>query len=114
MVIFNQLDTKESSFSRSFNAYLVERNKVSDEISQLVSEIILKIRSKGDNALRDLTKEFDGFDPDVFKISNEEISSISFFSLFKTPSTFVIRSNLLDFKDFATAPAAVSPFILYV
>ncbi len=76
MVIFNQLDTKESSFSRSFNAYLVERNKVSDEISQLVSEIILKIRSKGDNALRDLTKEFDGFDSDVFKISSKEINQI--------------------------------------
>ena len=74
MPIFNQLDTKESSFSKSFEAYLLERNKVSGEVSQLVSEIILKIRSKGDNALKDLTKEFDGFDPDVFKISNEEIN----------------------------------------
>jgi len=74
MPIFNQLDTKESSFSKSFDAYLLERNKVSVEVSQLVSEIILKIRSKGDNALKDLTKEFDGFDPDVFKISNEEIN----------------------------------------
>ena len=55
MPIFNQLDTKESSFSKSFEAYLLERNKVSGEVSQLVSEIILKIRSKGDNALKDLT-----------------------------------------------------------
>ena len=76
MLIFNQLDTKESSFSKSFNAYLVERNKVSGEVSQLVSEIILKIRSKGDNALKDLTKEFDGFDSDVFKISSKEINQI--------------------------------------
>ena len=74
MPIFNHLDTKESSFSKSFDSYLLERNKVSGEVSQLVSEIILKIRSKGDNALKDLTKEFDGFDPDVFKISNEEIN----------------------------------------
>ena len=42
----------------------------------------------------------------------EEISSMSFFSLSRTPLTFVIKSNLLDFKDFAIAPAAVSPFIL--
>ena len=76
MLIFNQLDTKESSFSKSFNAYLAERNKVSGEVSQLVSEIILKIRSKGDNALKDLTKEFDGFDSDVFKISSKEIDQI--------------------------------------
>ena len=76
MPIFNQLDTKERSFSKSFNAYLLERNKVSGEVSQLVSEIILKIRSKGDNALKDLTKEFDGFDSDVFKISSKEINQI--------------------------------------
>ena len=76
MLIFNQLDTKESSFSKSFDAYLLERNKVSGEVSQLVSEIIRKIRSKGDNALKDLTKEFDGFDSDVFKISSEEINQI--------------------------------------
>ena len=74
MPIFNQLDTKESSFSKSFETYLLERNKVSGEVSQLVSEIILKIRSKGDNALKDLTKEFDGFDSDVFKISSKEIN----------------------------------------
>ena len=76
MPIFNQLDTKESSFSKSFEAYLLERNKVSGEVSQLVSEIILKIRSKGDNALKDLTKEFDGFDSDIFKISSKEINQI--------------------------------------
>mgnify|MGYP003312236157 FL=1 len=76
MIIFNQLDTKESSFSKSFNAHLAERNKVSGQVSQLVSEIILKIRSKGDNALKDLTKEFDGFDSDVFKISSKEINQI--------------------------------------
>ena len=33
--------------------------------------------------------------------------------LSKTPSTLVINSNLLDFNDFAIAPAAVSPLILY-
>ena len=76
MMIFNELDTKKSSFAKSFNAYLAERNKVSGEVSQLVSEIILKIRSKGDNALKDLTKEFDGFDSDVFKISSKEINQI--------------------------------------
>jgi histidinol dehydrogenase len=76
MPIFNQLDTKKSSFSKSFDAYLLERNKVSAEVSQLVSEIISKIRSKGDNALKELTKEFDGFDSDVFKISSKEINQI--------------------------------------
>ena len=65
MLNFNQLDTKESSFSKSFNAYLIQRNKVSSEVSQLVSEIILKIRNEGDNALKDLTKKFDGFDSDL-------------------------------------------------
>ena len=50
----------------------------------------------------------------ISKISEEEISSMCFFSLLRTPFTLVIKSNLLDFKDFAIAPAAVSPFILYV
>ena len=76
MLFFNQLDTKESSFSKSFDAYLLERNKVSGEVSQLVAEIIRKIRSKGDNALKELTKEFDGFDSDIFKISSKEINQI--------------------------------------
>ena len=76
MPVFNQLDTKESSFSKSFDAYLLERNKVSGEVSQLVAEIIRKIRSKGDNALKELTKEFDGFDSDIFKISSKEINQI--------------------------------------
>ena len=74
--IFNQLDTKESSFSKSFDVYLSLRNKVSGEVSELVSEIISKIRSTGDIALKDLTKEYDGFDPDVFKISSKEINQI--------------------------------------
>ena len=93
MVIFNQLDSKESSFSKSFDSYLLERNKVSGEVSQLVSEIILKIRSKGDNALKDLTKEFDGFDPDVFKISNEEINQI-----LKSCDKDIIKSLEYSFK----------------
>jgi histidinol dehydrogenase len=76
MPIFNQLDTKDSSFLKGFDTYLSDRNKVSGEVSQLVSEIISRIKSKGDTALKDLTKEFDGFDPDVFKISNEEIKQI--------------------------------------
>ena len=76
MPFFNQLDTKESSFSKSFDTYLLERNKVSREVSQLVSEIILKIRNEGDNALKDLTKEFDGFDSDFFRISSKEINQI--------------------------------------
>ena len=50
MLIFNQLDTKESSFSKSSDVYLAKRNEVSGEVSQLVAEIILKIRSKGDYA----------------------------------------------------------------
>ncbi len=76
MLIFNQLDSKESSFSKSFEAYLSQRNKISGEVSQLVSEIIFKIRCKGDNALKELTKEFDGFDTDDFKISSKEINQI--------------------------------------
>ena len=40
----------------------------------MVSEIIFKIRSNGDDALKDLTKEFDSFDTDIFKISNKEIN----------------------------------------
>ena len=50
----------------------------------------------------------------ISKISDEEIYSTSFFSLLRTPLTFVIKSNRLDLSDLAIAPAAVSPFILYV
>ena len=48
------------------------------------------------------------------RIAKPFILPLQFFSLFKTPSTLVIKSNLLDFRDFAIAPATVSPFILYV
>ena len=72
--IINQIDTKESSFAVSFDTYLSARNKVSAKVSKLVAEIILKVRSKGDQALKELTKEFDGFDSDIFKISRKEIN----------------------------------------
>ncbi|URQ67728.1 histidinol dehydrogenase [SAR86 cluster bacterium] len=94
MLIFNQLDTTESSFSKSFNAYLAERNKVSGDVSQLVSEIIFKIRSKGDNALKDLTKEFDGFDSDIFKISSKEINQI-----LKSCNKDIFKSLEYSFKE---------------
>tara|TARA_Y100000816_G_C26081428_1_gene569997 strand:+ start:252 stop:1553 length:1302 start_codon:yes stop_codon:yes gene_type:complete len=76
MPIINQIDTKESSFTDSFNAYLLARNKVSAKVSKLVAEIILKVRSNGDQALKELTKEFDGFDSDIFKISSKEINHL--------------------------------------
>ena len=41
----------------------------------------------------------------ISKISDEEISSMSFLFLSNTPSTFVINNSLLDFKDFAMAIA---------
>ena len=47
------------------------------------------------------------------ELISELISEISFLFLSKTPSTSVIKSNLLELNDFAIAPAVISAFILY-
>ena len=68
------------------------------------------------NQLMELVKDEENqiFIHETAKISDDVTSSINFFFLSKTPSIFVIKINLLAFNDFATAPAAVSPFMLYV
>jgi len=48
---------------------------VDEEVINTVREIITKVRERGDNAVRELTKKFDDIDRDQFRVSEAEIAA---------------------------------------
>lgn len=66
----NSKDTKE------LREYLDSRSQeISSDILLKVTNIISKVRSEGDKACKEYTKQFDGIEIDDFKVSEEEIES---------------------------------------
>lgn len=57
------------------NAYLQSRTQeMSGEILKTAQDIISDVRSRGDEALKDYTKKFDGVDIESFEVTPEEIA----------------------------------------
>ncbi|MDI6702808.1 histidinol dehydrogenase [Methanothermobacter wolfeii] len=55
---------------------LVERSRIDvDDVLGPVTEIIGRVRSEGDRALRELTEKFDGVSPENFLVDGEEIEA---------------------------------------
>lgn len=51
---------------------ILRRNKEENDVSAVVSEIILRVREEGDAALRDYGARFDGIAPEMLEASEEE------------------------------------------
>ena len=45
-----------------------------NNVSNIVSEIINNIQTDGDKAVRELSVKFDKWDPDDFKLTNDQIN----------------------------------------
>ena len=56
------LDWNEADFEARFAAFLTTKREVSEDVGQTVRAIIADVRSRGDEALAELTRRFDGLD----------------------------------------------------
>lgn len=63
----------------SKNTYLKETDKsslaIDDEVSETVRDILSTVRGRGDDAVAEYTREFDGVDREQFRVSDEEIDA---------------------------------------
>jgi histidinol dehydrogenase len=72
-----RLDNRRDDFERDFAAFLATKREVSDDVDNVVREIIERVRSEGDDALIDYTGRFDQFDVAVagIAVSGAEIAA---------------------------------------
>jgi len=56
------LDTRETGFAAAFAALLGDKREVSSDVNAAVSTIIADVRTRGDQALIELSRRFDGVD----------------------------------------------------
>jgi histidinol dehydrogenase len=72
-----RLDTKDAGFEEAFAALLTSKREVSEDVNNIVSEIIADVRGRGDAALLELTAKFDRLDltADQLAFSAEEIDA---------------------------------------
>jgi histidinol dehydrogenase len=72
-----RLDTSTPDFVASFKAFLATKREVSGDVEQAVRAIIADVVARGDQALVELTRRFDRFDPEVagLRFAPDEIES---------------------------------------
>lgn len=69
------LSTVNPENTKEFQEYLAARSEdISPEVLLKVTEIINAVKEKGDQALKDYTKQFDGIELNSLKVSQEEIA----------------------------------------
>jgi len=78
-----RLATTDPSFEADFDALLNLKREVSEDVDGVVSDIIARVRDKGDAALIALTAQFDRMEltQDRLAISEEEIEAAAFSAL---------------------------------
>ena len=59
-----RLDARTADFAAQFDALVNARREADADVSRDVAAIIARVRSKGDAAVADLTRQFDGHDLD--------------------------------------------------
>ena len=64
-----KLATADRGFGPAFEAFLGAKREASADVDQAVRAIVADVRARGDAALIELTRRFDGFDPSVAGIA---------------------------------------------
>ena len=66
-----------ADFNAAFERLLAAKREVSEDVDQTVRAILAEVRRRGDEALIELTREFDRFEPtpETLRIANDEISA---------------------------------------
>ncbi|MGQ3279914.1 MAG: histidinol dehydrogenase, partial [Shinella sp.] len=72
-----RLDYQSSDFENRFAAFLTTKREVSEDVNAIVRTIIDDVRARGDRALAEYSKKFDGLDFAVtsMRVSLEEIDA---------------------------------------
>jgi histidinol dehydrogenase len=70
-----RLDARDPDFPRAFSALLQQKREISEDVDQAVRAIIDDVVARGDDALIDQTRRFDGLDltPQTLRVSDREI-----------------------------------------
>jgi histidinol dehydrogenase len=70
-----RLDARDPAFPSAFSALLQQKREISEDVDQAVRAIIEDVVARGDAALIDLTRRFDGLDltPQTLRVSDQEI-----------------------------------------
>ena len=71
------LDARAADFASGFEALLSVKRESDDDVSAIVRAIIADVRARGDAALIDLSKRFDGAEltQETLRVSPEEIAA---------------------------------------
>ena len=71
------LDQASGDFEARFAAFLTTKREVSDDVNDVVRKIIDDVRARGDVALADYSKRFDGVDFSAvsMRVTDEEIAA---------------------------------------
>jgi histidinol dehydrogenase len=72
-----RLDTRAANFADSFRAFLDTTREVAADVETAVRAIVDDVAARGDRALADYTKKFDGFEPGAagFKVTKGEVEA---------------------------------------
>jgi histidinol dehydrogenase len=70
-----RLDARDPDFPRAFSVLLQQKREISEDVDQAVRAIIDDVVARGDAALIDQTRRFDGLDltPQTLRVSDREI-----------------------------------------
>jgi histidinol dehydrogenase len=72
-----RLDAREPRFAQAFAALLAAKREVAEDVDEIVRDIIADVRARGDAALIDYTRRFDGLDltPERLRVTETEIEA---------------------------------------
>jgi len=72
-----RLDTRAADFAQQFRAFLAAKRETAADVEEAVRSIVADVVARGDDALKDYTQKFDGFDLDRRgrKVTPAEISA---------------------------------------
>ena len=72
-----RLDTRASDFAERFRAFLATKRETAADVETAVRAIIADVAARGDRALADLTRKFDGIDLDQtgLRVTADEIAT---------------------------------------
>jgi histidinol dehydrogenase len=75
--LVTRLDLQDENFEQAFEKMLGAKREQDSDVDAIVSTIIADVRTRGDEALVDLTKKFDRLEltPQTLQISKEEIAA---------------------------------------
>jgi histidinol dehydrogenase len=70
-----RLDARDPGFPQQFDALQSAKREIAEEVDEAVRDIIAQVRARGDAALIDFTRRFDGHDPRAgFRIGDGEVA----------------------------------------